>query len=155
VGGARRSRRSADPGKTGSWLITRAREVPDPVGGGMCIALAIAAAMPGSCRAPDHLGSWFLAAALSRLEVLTWQSRVTVCHGRRPGTGLVQPACHLSGVRPGPRAVPVHGRVGVLRPARLPESAPSRAPTDATRGCAVGSGPPRPRLAAVTSRRAA
>jgi Tetracyclin repressor-like, C-terminal domain len=33
VGGARRSRRSADPGETGSWLITRAREVSAAVGG--------------------------------------------------------------------------------------------------------------------------
>ena len=42
------ARRSADPGQTGSWLITRAREVPDAVGGGMCIALR----SPLPCRRP-------------------------------------------------------------------------------------------------------
>jgi hypothetical protein len=43
----------------------------------------------------------------------------------------------LPDLPPGARAVPVHGWDGVLRPARLPEPAPSQAPSDAIRGGAA------------------
>jgi hypothetical protein len=49
--------------------------------------------------------------------------------------------------------VRVPGGAGVLRPAGLPESAPSRTPTDATGGDAVGPAAPAP-VAPVPPRRA-
>jgi len=50
-------------------------------------------------------------------------TRVTVCYGRGRRAGPVRPARHLSALRLGPRTLPVHGRVGVLRPPGLPEPA--------------------------------
>ena len=43
-------------------------------------------------------------------------------------TGSIRPSGRLPFVPPGPRAVRLHGRVGVLHPAGLPEPAPPRGP---------------------------
>jgi hypothetical protein len=60
--------------------------------------------------------------------------RVTLWHGRRAraARSLGVPR-RLPALPPGARTLRVPGGVGVLRPARLPEPPPSRAPADATR----------------------
>lgn len=59
----------------------------------------------------------------------TWALRATAGNAlwrarHPPPAGPIRPPSRPPGVPSGPRAVPLHGRVGVLRPAGLPEPAP-------------------------------
>jgi hypothetical protein len=85
-------------------------------------------------RYPGAAGSCVIHPAADR------RGGVTLWHGRcARAAGSLTSSRRLPALPPGARTLRVPGRVGVLRPAGLPEPAPSRAPANATTGSAIGS----------------
>jgi len=88
----------------------------------------------------DAVGAEF---AADRWPQMPPRGRSYLGHGRGPrAAGSLTGSRRLPDLPPGARTLRVPGGIGVLRPARLPQSAPSRGPADATRRGAVGSGRP-------------